>query len=475
MEDLKTKKRHAWMWGCLCAGYMLHAQDADHYTLQKCIDLAIQTNLSVQTAALEVESSSAGLRQARASAGPSVSGYANQGISTGKSINPYTNAFINQEVNTGQYGLNAGLTLFNGFSTINNMQQNAFNHKSNKMDYQQAKIDVSIQVALAYLQILSSEELVNQAMSQMTATQTQLDRLSVLQKNDAISPSVFYDTRGQLANDKLSLINARAAWQTAKLNLGQLLNISFSSAASFEKVTLDKVMDELVVSEQLYAEMYAAIPGIKAADYRKISALKAWHASRGNIFPVLGLNGSLASNYSSAASSQRVIGTYDAATGDYVTIAGNPSPVFTTQYNYRNDKIAWNNQVKNNFNTYVGLSLQIPLFNGLKVKTQNDLAQIKYRQVEAQQKNTELRYKALIEQLSNDLKNAFERYVILKEQVSDYEASFKVATAKFEKGAITTFEYTTSKSNYDKSRANLINIQYEYLFKGKVLDLYKKG
>jgi outer membrane protein len=475
MVELKNRKKYFLIWLLLGLGYMLHAQDAEHYTLQKCIDLAMQTNLAIETAALQVESSSATLQQARASALPYVSGYANQGISTGKSINPYTNAFINQEVNTGQYGLNAGLTLFNGFSTINSMQQNAFNHKANKMDYGQAKIDISIQVALAYLQILSSEELVNQAISQMMATQTQLDRLSILQKNEAVSPSVFYDTRGQLANDKLALINAKASVQTAKLTLGQLLNIPFSSAATFEKVTLDKSMDELVLNEQVYDEIHHAIPGIKAADYRKISALKGLHASRGTIFPILSLNGSLASNYSSAALSQRVTDAYDVATGDYVNIGGTASPVFATQYNYQSDRILLSDQVKNNFNTYIGLSLQIPLFNGLKTKTQIDLAKIKYKQVEAQQKNTETRYKAIIQQVSNDLENAFERYTVLKEQAKDYEASFKIATVKFEKGAITTFEYTTSKSNYDKSRANLINTEYEYIFKGKVLDLYKKG
>ena len=475
MEELKIKIKGLWVIIVLYLSYTIQAQDSTIYTLQKCIDIALQNNQAVTMAGLQVQSSSSTLQQARASALPYVSGYANQGISTGKSINPYTNAFINQEVNTGQYGINAGLTLFNGFNTINTMQQSAFNHKANKMDYEQSKMDISIQVTLAYLLILSNEELVNQASSQMAATQTQLDRLNVLQQNNAVSPSVLYDTRGQLANDKLNLINTKAALATAKLSLAQLLNLSFLPTTKFEKIATDLKITQPLTKEDLYSTIQNTIPGVKSSNYRKISALKGLHAARGAMLPTLTLNGSLASNYSSAALLQRVSRVYNVASNDYVYVGGNPSPVYATQYEYQNEKIAFNNQIKNNFNTYVGLSLQVPLFNALKNKTQADLAKIKYKQFEVQQKSTEIRYKTVIEQTGNDLANAFERYTIVKEQVGDYAESFRIATTKFEKGAITTFEYINSKTNYEKAKANLISLQYDYIFRGKVLDFYRKG
>lgn len=475
MEELKNKQTGFLVLLLLSMFLNLPAQDSATYTLQKCIDIALQNNQAIIMADLQTQSSHAALQQSRASALPYISGYANQGISTGKSINPYTNAFINQEVNTGQYGLNAGITLFNGLSIVNNMQQNAFNHKANKMDYEQAKMDISIQVSLAYLQVLNNEELVNQALSQMAATQTQLDRLEILRTNNAITPSVFYDTRGQLASDKLNLINTRAALLTAKLNLSQLLNMSFPSNSSFEKVTAEPEPATPLIKEDLYKELVYSIPGIKASDLRKASALKILHAARGSAFPTLSLNGSLGSNYSSAALSQKATGVYDAATGAYVSIGGNQVPVYETQSIYQNSKILWNDQVTNNFNTYIGLSLQIPLFNGLKNKMQISYAKIKYKQFDIQQKATRVKYKVLIEQISNDLKNAYELYQIVKEQVNDYNESFKIATAKFEKGAITTVEYTSSKTNYDKAKANLINSHYDVIFRSKVLDFYKKG
>lgn len=473
MEGLKTKHR-TWLWMLLGFRLSMQAQENQTYTLQQCLDLAMKQNQSVLNASYQVQSNDAFLQQARATALPAVSGYANQGISTGKSINPYTNAFINQEVGTGQYGVNASLTLFSGLSTLNTIRQNALAYKAGKMDYEQAKIDISIQVALAYLQILNSEELVNQALSQMATTQIQLDRLNTLQKNDAVNPSVLYDTRGQLANDKLSLIGAKGALVTAKLALGQLLNITFPEGAKFEKIDSTVELHVPAAEAASYDGIAQSMPAVRASILRNTSTLKRVHAARGNLFPQLSLNGSLASNYSSAALSQRLTGSSDEATGGYVNSGGTLLPVYESRNNYLSEKIGFSDQVTNNFNSYVGLSLQIPLFNGLKTKTQIEQAKVAHLQAMVQEKTTTVRYKSLIAQLINDLNNAYERYSVILQQAGDYEASFKIATIRFEKGALTTFEYTTAKNNFDKASASLISARYDYLFRGRVLELYQK-
>lgn len=452
----------------------LLGQATERYTLERCIELAMQQNQNVINASLQTQGSRAVLQQSRASFLPSVSGYANQGISTGKSINPYTNAFINQEVGTGQYGVNASLLLFNGFSTWNTASQNALATQAAEMDYAQAKIDVSIQVLNTYLQILNSEELVKQALSQMSATQAQLDRLQVLQANEAVNPSVLYDTRGQLANDKLSLIQARGAAVNARLAMSQLLNQAIPSTADFDRSGFDALV-QLPVQALSASDLAAALPGVQAAALRSRSALKKRSAAWGALLPTLAVNGAIASNYSSAALSQQLIGVSDQATGSYVNASGSLLPVYAPQPYYLSQKIDFRSQVKNNFNSYIGLSFQVPLFNGLRSRTQLVQASVAYRQAEVQQKTTTVRYAALIEQLFNDYKNALERYEVAAMQAKDYEASFRIATSRFERGAGTSFEYATSKNNFDKASVALISLRYECLFKGKVLGLYGAG
>ena len=449
------------------------AQDSTVYTLKQCIEIALQNNLNVKMAEFAMESNDARLQQSRTNSLPNISAYANQGINQGKSINPYTNTFINQKINTGQYGLNGSMTLWSGFNNYNIMRQNAFAYQAGKMDYEQSKMDITISVMLAYLQVLSNEEQLKQAASQVEVSKAQMERLNVLDKSNAVSPSVLYDTKGQLANDKINYINTKAALASAKITLGQLLNLNFAPTAKFEKINAEA---EIKVYETntaaIYAEATKNLPMIKAAEYRRISALKNLHASRGSLFPTLSLNGSIGTNYSDAALNQRITGVSDAGTDSYVLINNTPITVYSPQYNFSNEKISFNEQFKNNLNSYVGLSLQFSIFSSLRTKTQISLAKINKEQSEVRQKNTNIVLKAAIDQAKTDMAAAYERYLILQEQVQDYTASFKIATVKFEKGAITTVDYVIAKSNNDKAQMNFIAAKYDYILKSKVLDYY---
>ncbi len=449
------------------------AQDSIVYSLKQCIDIALQNNLTVKLNEFQTESNEARLQQARAANLPSISAYANQGINQGKSINPYTNTFINQKINTGQYGVNASMNLWSGFSNYNTMRQNAFTYQAGKMDWEQSKMDITISVMLAYLQILSNEEQLNQAQSQVDVSKAQTDRLNVLDKNNALSPSVLYDTKGQLANDKISFINAKAAFASSKITLSQLLNLSFPANVKFEKINVAaEIKANESNSEAVYAEASKNLPMIKAAEYRRLSAVKYVHVSRGLIFPSLSLNGSIGTNYSDAALSQKVIGVTEAGTDNYVLINNTPTTVYAPQYNFSSEKIAFNDQFKNNLNSYIGVSLQFTLFNSLRTKTQISLAKINKEQAQVRQKNTNIALKGAVDQASIDMKAAYDRYIILSEQVEDYAASFKIATIKFEKGSITIVDYIIAKSNTDKSQMNFIAAKYDYILKSKVLDYY---
>lgn len=449
------------------------AQDSVTYNLKQCIDIAIKNNLNLKLSEFQMESSNQRLQQARAANLPSVSAYANQGINSGKSINPYTNTFINQQIVTGQYGINAGLTLWNGFSTFNSMRQTAMAYQAGKSEWEQAKIDLTINVILAYLSVLSNEEQLNQSVSQVEVSKTQADRLSVLEKNNAVSPSVLYDTRGQLANDKLSYLNSKAGYNSAKTTLAQLMNVNFGAGTKFEKLNVSEELKQFELSaDNVYAETQKMYPSIKAVEYRRLSALKGLHASRGQLFPSLTLNGSLGTNYSDAATLQKITGVTNGNTDQYVVVAGSQVPVMAPFYNYSNEKISFGSQFKNNLNSYVGLSLQFNLFNSLRTKTQMSLAKINKQQAEIQQKASNTNLKLVVNQAHADMITSYERLQVLKDQVKDYEASFKIATSKFEKGALSTVDFVIAKSNFDKASMNLIAARYDYILKVKVLEYY---
>ncbi|MGZ3883909.1 MAG: TolC family protein [Bacteroidia bacterium] len=452
----------------LCSG-----QDSVTYNLQQCIDIAVRNNIDLKRSEYAAQTAGARLNQARAATLPYASAFASQGINQGKSINPYTNSYVNKEIITGQYGINAGLTLFNGFSILNGMRQYAFGYKANTMDAQQAKTDLTISVILAYLHVLSSEEQLNLAMSQVGVSKAQVDRLELLNKNNAANPQTLFDTKGQLSNDELNYINAKQALESSKIALFQLMNVNKPGNVKFEKLNTEAELARYNGDlNSLYAESQN-MAMVKAAEYRRLSAKKSVQAARGQLLPTFSLNGSLGTNYSDAAVSQTLLGSSDAPTDNYVLVGNVQTPVYAPQYSFRNDKISYPAQFKNNLNSYIGVSVQVPIFNALRLKTQVNYAKINEHQAESVKDNVNIQLKLSVEQAFVNMTASYDRYQVLAQQVQSYGSSFKIALSKFEAGALTSVDFMLAKSNMDRANNNFIAAKYDYMLKARILDYYK--
>jgi outer membrane protein len=100
--------------------------------------------------------------------------------SQGRSIDPFTNSYINEQYNFASYGLSSGIILFQGLAAQNLIKQTSLNYQASQMDWQQAKDNATIGVILAYLQVLSNEDLLAQADSQSVYSRKQVERLELL-------------------------------------------------------------------------------------------------------------------------------------------------------------------------------------------------------------------------------------------------------------------------------------------------------
>src|SRR5690349_13607604 len=85
-----------------------------HYNLQQCIDTALAKNIGVKQYGLLSETAEVNMKQARANLLPDLVASLDHGINTGRSIDPFTNQYINQSVNYASYGANSGVVIFNG-------------------------------------------------------------------------------------------------------------------------------------------------------------------------------------------------------------------------------------------------------------------------------------------------------------------------------------------------------------------------
>ncbi|MEJ7680638.1 MAG: TolC family protein [Segetibacter sp.] len=259
-------------------------------TLKQCVEVAINNNLQVRQSDLQVQTGQVNLRQSKANLLPDLSASINHGINQGRSIDPFTNGYINQQVNVANYGLSSGIVLFNGFQLRNLIKQNKLSNEADKMDLQQTKDNVTLNVILAYLQILNNEEQLEQSKSQAELSRRQVERLIIMNESGAIPPAELYDLKGQLASDELAIVNNQNALNSAKLLLAQLMNVSYNSNLEVEKV----IADTLTLRDNndpaaLYDISVKQLAIVKAAELRKQSAMKGVRVAKGYYYPTLDL------------------------------------------------------------------------------------------------------------------------------------------------------------------------------------------
>ena len=458
----------------LTLDFLLVTSQQNKLTLQQAVETGIANNLDVLQSDLQAQTDEINWKQAKLNLLPDLTGNASHGINTGRSIDPFTNTYLNQNSNYASYSVNSNVTLFNGLSLQNIIKQNKLTYEASKMTLQQRKDNLTLNIILAYLQVLNSEDLLIQARNQMDLTKNQVDRLTLLDKEGAIAPSLLSDLKGQFAGEQLNIISSQNALETAKINLCQLMNVPYDKNLSVERLDASTFADKYAdTPDKIYETALQQFAQIKAVDFTLQSSEKAVKVARGRLFPTLSFNAGIGTNYSNTASASTLINTTDVVSSDYVIVNGNQSPVIRKQNNFSTQKISYSDQLNNNRNSGFSLDMRIPIFNSFFQRNQIKLAKLVLKNNELVAKTTRTQLQQNIEQSYVNMTTASDRYKTLVEQVNAFTESFRAAEIRFNAGVGNSIDYLTAKNNLDRANINLINAQYDYVLRTKILDYYK--
>lgn len=460
---------------CFCLiVFVFVANSQTTISLQQAVETGIKNNLDVKQSDLRMQAAAVNLRQAKANLFPSLEGFANHGFNQGRSIDPFTNAFVNQSVNFAGYGLNSSVILFNGLAIQSTIRQNSYTYDATRLELQQEKDELTLNIILAYLQGLNNQDLLTQSRNQADVSRKQVERLDLLYKEGAIPPAQLYDLKGQLAQDELTIVNNQNALNASKLTLSQLMNVPYDKNLQLEKLTVDQFSTNYdVTPEAIYKQALEQLAIVRAAELRTKSAEKGIKAAKGDLYPSLALSGNVTTNYSSAAARDIFLNRTEETTSQYVLINGIKTPVISPRENFEAQKIKYNEQLDNNLFTSLSLGLRIPLFNSLQARSRVRIAQINQKSAEYVEQTTRTQLSQAIEQAYFNMTAAQDRYKVLTEQVEAFKESFRSAEIRFNEGAITSVDYIIAKNNLDRANLNLISARYDYVLRTKILDYYQ--
>jgi outer membrane protein len=451
------------------------ARSQNALTLQQCVETALANNLDVLQSQLQMESSKIDKNQAKLNLLPSLNASAGQTWSQGRSIDPYSNQPVTQNVSSSNYGINSGVVLFNGLSLQNLIKQYSLTYDASKMDWQQAKDNLTLSVILGYLQVLSTEDQLTQSQNQAALSGAQVERLQIMNQQGAIRPSDLSDLQGQYANDKLTIVNTKNSLETAKINLCQLMNIPYNPDMELQRIDLAAFAVRYESTrDQIYQTALQELALIKSVDLKEQSAAKAVKVARGQLWPTLSFGAGVSTAYSSVAQQNQYVNTTYVPTSDSAIGNGMKLPVYRFQDNFSPfAKIPYKDQLDNNVYTSYGFNLSIPIFNSLLQRNRVKQAKITLKNSQYISKTTRTQLGTSIDRAYANMVSAADRYKVLLEQVTAYNESFQAAEIRFNNGVGTSVDYLIAKNNLDRANIDLITTKYDYVLRTKILDFYQ--
>ncbi|WP_031529343.1 TolC family protein [Dyadobacter crusticola] len=458
-------------------------QPANTYSLEDCIRIALETNPQIKQSELTVQSNDNIYQQSKWQRWPSISFSAGQGFSFGRNIDPFTNQFVQQNISSNNYQLGGQITLFNGFQIKNNIKFNNANYQASAKDLDATRNDIMLNVSLAYLQVITNQELIDVAQLQVNASQLQVDRTAKLVEAGTLAESNLLDLKAQLANDELTLVNAQNNLETAKLNLKQFMNMPGSEQINVVKIEVkDPTLQAYDATiQEIYETALNNLPQMKAANLRIEAAKTNVDLARGAGMPSLTLSGGVYTTFSSAAPKERFVsdGSGESITEvvsqtDYIIYNGEQLPI-VQQVKTSNGALrtfTYLDQLNFNRNSAINLNLNIPIFTNFRVKYNVANAKIQQKTYEYQAQQVQLTIRKNVEQAYIDMTNAAKRYSATANQVRALQETFRVSQVRFDVGAINSVEFNIAKANLDRANGNLVQTKYDYVFRTKILDFY---
>jgi outer membrane protein len=436
----------------------LTSQTQEYWTLEDCIEFAWQNNLQLQQQKLSVSIARENLNQSRANAYPNLNAGASHAYNVGRTVDPFTNDFITETVQSNNFNITSGVNLFNGFQLRNIIRQNEHELEAGKLDLERSYNDVALTVASAYLQILFSLEILENANNQLDISRQQVERTEKLVEAGTLPRGSLLTIQAQMATEELQVVNAKNQLDIAILNLRQMMYFPVDEEFTIEVPQVDILPDEEVKDSpmQVYQTAIQIQPEIKSAEVRVFSAERGLAASKGARSPSLALRGSLATGYSDARREQIVV--IDPQTG-----------IRSFEFG---DVIPFTDQFRDNRNYSIGLFLNIPIFNNYQVRSGISRSQINLENARLQNQIVRDQLFKTIQQAHADAQAALKRYMATEKNVVALEEAYRYTEQRFNVGMVNILEYNDAKNRLNIANSELLQSKYEYVFRTKILEFY---
>lgn len=442
------------------------------WSLEECVAYAMTNNLSVSDQVIQVKRSENAFNQDKLDRYPVLNSSASHNYNFGRTIDPFTNQYVNQSIQSNNFSLTSSVTLYNGGRITNTIERSKNEVMRSKLQYESVQNQIALQVADAFLQILFAKNQLTNFQEINKSTQTQLEQAKALYDAGSTNQRQYLNLKAQDARDQMNIQSAKGNIRLAKLRLLQVMQLEDENfdIASPSLNELSQSADYTI--NGLLTNVETSIPDIQLAKTQLTSSMLSEKIAKSGLYPRLSLFGNVNSLYSESrlvrfnpTLQQQIIGYVD----------GTNQPVMTQFTSYETRVQSFGQQLSDNFGQAAGLSLSIPIFNGNQVKAnikENELnTQLAMNNLE----RTKMSLKSDVIQAYTDYENSLVSYQAALENEKAQEENYAFLTKSTEAGVTTTAELVLALNDLSIAKNDVEKARFQLLYSRTILHFYNTG
>ena len=445
---ISMKIKTLWMVGLMMIGSVsMSAQKL--WTLQDCIDYAMENNITLQKSKLSKQSATEDLKGAKAALLPTLSASTNQSLGyqpwkdTGMSY--VTNGTVNTKVDktsyNGSYSLSGQWTVWNGNRNINTVKLDQLSEEQAELSAQETANSIQERIAQIYAQILYLDENVKVNEQMLETSLKNEERGQEMVAVGKMSKADLAQLSAQRANDEYSIVEAKSQLMNYKLQLKQLLEITDEERfdVAIPEISDERILAEIPSLQTVYEQALLSRPEIERSQLAIKSSDVSVSIAKAGWMPSVNLTGGITTSTNSLS-----------GTG-------------------------WGSQIKSNVNSSLGLGVTVPIYDGRSTKTSVNKAKIQQLQAKLDLLDQQ---KTLYSDIQQYWLNAWtnqQKYQAAKSSVESAQQSYDLLSEQFRLGLKNIVELMTGKDNLLSAQQNQLQSKYLTLYNQQMLHFYQGG
>jgi len=413
------------------------------WTMQQCMQYAVEHNHEVKQAELKLDNYKAQKTNAIGSFLPYVDAGIGAQYNFGRAIDPETNGYTDVSTFYNGYQLSASLPVFDGFSRLHALKAAKASELMGKSTLRKQQDQTALSVLQAFANVAYYDGLVKMADEKVEETTLLLKQTRLFEEVGRKSAADVAQVESQEAEAHYELTRQQNLYASALLELKKAMALPLSEELRLTKgksFGKDNSGAELGMAEA-NSSLSTLHPELQTAQYQVQASKHEWRQARASLFPSLSLSAGLNTTY-------------------YKTLHSETAASFR-------------NQLKNNMGEFVGATVSIPLFNRLQTITNIRKAKNNYRIAQEALEQKQLELEKLSREAWQDWQGYLKQTVQMEKKVEADSIAYQLTKRQFEEGLSTAIDLHTTSTQLLKSKATLLQCQLMAMVKEQLVRYYR--